>query len=439
MAGSARRLGADPDDLQHLAASFDRAARTLTDAVVRADRAVGRAGWHGPAAAAFSRRWAADRAAVRAAALRCTSAATELRHQAHQQQAAARSEGPSRARGSGRAAPPLTRSESFVRVGGFVDVGPLEGRVAVQARVEELDGARSRVTVSDVVGLAGVAAVGANVEGGCGATTATPVRPLRAEAEVSAGAEVEHRTVWEVPDDGVHGLLAAEGAQRLAGALGLGPLAAVVAPRFEPEPAGHELLLRSTVSAAAVSPRLGAVGPGLSAAAASTVAVGLATATGGRTSVVVEASNEAAGRFQSGFLSAAHLRSRRVGTATWARLELPLGHSGGGGQPVRVELRSTSSAGTVERVVLHARLSDDAAVRAAVEQFRHDLSAGRAPSGSTVDALVAGVRGSLVDPVVQTDQLQAATHGCSGRSVGGAGVTLGGGGGAQVVNLRHRH
>jgi hypothetical protein len=435
MAGSARRLGADPDDLQRLAASFDRAARTLADAAGRVDRALERSGWHGPAAAVFSRRWATDRAVVRSATQRCTAAATELRRQTEQQRTAARSDRPGRT-----AAPRLSRSESFLRFGGFVDVGPLEGRRSVQARVEELDGARSRVTVSDVVGVAGVAAVGATVEAGCGATTATPVHPLRAEAEVSVGAEVEHRTLWEVADDDVHGLLAAEGAQRAAATLvpGLGPLAAAAARQFEPEPAGHEVLLRATVSAGAVSPRLGRLGPGLSAHAATAVAVGLATATGGRSSLVVEASDEAAASLQAGFLTAAGLSSRRAGTASWVRMDLPLDRTGDGGRPVRLELRSTSTAGTVDRVVVHARLSDDAAVRATTEQVRRDLAAGRAPSRTALDALVAGVRGSLIGPVVRADQLEAATLGCSARSVGGTGVKVGGGGGAQVVNLRPR-
>lgn len=434
MAGSARRLGADPDDLQRLAASFDRAARTLLDAVTRVDRHLGRAGWEGPAAAAFSRRWAVDRTLARTAAGRCRAAATDLRSQVEQQRVAAGSD-----RGTRTAPPRLTRSESFVRVGGFVDVGPLEGRAAVQARVEELDGARSRVTVSDVVGLAGVAAVGANVEGGCGTATATPRHPLRAEAEVGAGAEVEHRTVWEVADDDVHGLLAAEAAHRAATTLvpGLGPLAAAAAQHMGPDPVGHELLLRTTVSAGAVSPRLGALGPGASAHAAMSVAVGLATTTGGRTSLVVEAGNEAAGRFQPGFLSALRRPVRRsVAAATWMRLELPQDSGVDEGRPVRLELRSTSPDGTVDRVVVHARLSDDAAVRAAAGQVRRELASGRAPSRAAVDALAAGLRGSLVDPVVQADQLEAETLGCSGRSVGGAGVRLGGGGGAQVVNLR---
>jgi hypothetical protein len=436
MTGSPRRLGADPDDLQHLSATFDRAARTLTDAVGRVERALDGAGWRGPAAGAFTRRWAADRAVVRAATQRCTAAATELRQQLEQQRTAATAGGPGRT-----AAPQLSRSESSVRIGGFVDVGPLEGRLAVQAKVEELDGIRSRVTVSDVVGVAGVAAVGATVEAGCGTSTATPLQPLRAEADVSAGAEVEHRTVWEVPDDDVHALLAAEGAQRAAATLvpGLGPLAAAAARQLEPEPAGHELLVRATVSAGTVSPRLGPVGPGLSAHAATAVAVGLATATGGRTSLIVEASGEAAGTLQPGFLSALGVRSLRSGTSTWMRLEIPQGRVAEGGQPVRFELRSTTRSGIVDRVVVHAQMSDNAAVRAATAQMHRDVSAGRPPSQATVDAVLAGVKGSVVDPVVQTDQLEAVSQGCSARSVGGAGVTLGGGAGAQVVNLRPRH
>jgi hypothetical protein len=71
--------------------------------------------------------------------------------------------------------------------------------------------------------------------------------------------------------------------------------------------------------------------------------------------------------------------------------------------------------------------------------MHRDVSAGRPPSQATVDAVLAGVKGSVVDPVVQTDQLEAVSQGCSARSVGGAGVTLGGGAGAQVVNLRPRH
>jgi len=433
MTGSPRRLGADLDDLQHLSATFDRAARTLTDAVGRIDRALAGTGWHGSGAGAFARRWASDRAAVRAATHRCAAAATELRQQLEQQRTAAQTTG------HGRTPPALTRSESVLRVGGFVDVGPLEGRVGVQARVEELDGIRSRVTVSDVVGLAGVAAAGANVEGGCGTATATPVHPLRAEAEVAAGAEVEHRTIWEVPDDDVHELLAVEGAQRVAVSLGLGPLAAAVAQRFEPEPAGHEVLLRATASAGAVSPRPGALGPVLSAHAVTSLAVGLATANGGRTSLVLEASGEAAGTFQPGFLSALGLRARRSGTSSWMRVEIPHERVAEGGQPVRFELRSTSPSGTVDRVVVHAHLSDDAAVRAATAQMHRDVSAGRPPSRAIVDAVLAGVEGSAVHPVVQSDQLEAVSQGCSARSVGGAGVTLGGGGGAQVVNLRHRH
>jgi len=432
MTGSPRRLGADTDDLQHLSATFDRAERTLADAAGRIERALARSGWRGPAADAFARRWAADRVVVRAATHRCSAAATELRQQLEQQRTAAQTTG------HGRTPPPLTRSESVLRLGGFVDVGPVEGRAAVQARVEELDGIRSRVTVSDVVGLAGVAAAGANIEGGCGTTTATPVHPLRAEAEAAAGAEVEHRTVWEVPDDDVHELLAAEGAQRVAGSLGLGPLAAAVAQRFEPVPAGHEVLLRATASAGAVSPRPGAVGPVLSAHAVTSLAVGLATATGGRTSLVVEASGEAAGTLQPGFLSALGLHSLRSGASNWMRLEIPQGRSVDDGQSVRLELRSTSPSGTVDRVVVHAQLSADTAVRAATEQVRRDVTAGRPPTRATVDAVLAGVTGSVGHPAVQADQLDAVTRGCSARSVGGAGVTLGGGGGAQVVNLRHR-
>ena len=436
MTGAARRLGADPDDLQRLAASFDRAARTLDDALGRVDRALGRAGWHGPVAAAFTRQWRTDQAAVRSAAHRSRSAATELRRQVEQQHAASTDRGPV---GPARSRPaPLSRSESFVRVGGFVDVGPMEGRAAVLARVEELDGRQSRVTVSDVLGLAGVAAAGATVEVGCQDSTATPVHPLRAEAEVAVGAEVEHRTVWKVPDDDVHGLLAAEGAQRAAGVLGLGPVAGVVARRFEPEPVGQELLVRTTVSAGVVTPRLGPVGPVVSTRAATTVAVGLATAAGGRSSLVVEASGESAGTFRSGFLSALGLESRKAGTASWVRLELPQQGPGDRGRPVRVELRSTSPDGTVDRVVAHARLSDDDGLRAATEQVRRDLSAGRTPSRTAMDALVSALRGSVVDPVVQADQLQASSLGCAARSVGGAGVRLGGGGGAQIVNLRHR-
>lgn len=435
MTSPARRLGADPEDLQRLAASFDRAARSLADSVARADRALDRAAWHGPAAAAFSRRWASDRAVVRAAAQRCTAAARELRQQLEQQRTAAASGRTSG--GPGRTAPPpLSRSESLVRLGGFVDVGPLEGRAAVLARVEELDAARSRVTVSDLVGVAGVAAVGATVEAGCQGSTATPFRPLRAEADVAAGLEVEHRTVWEVPDDDVHGLLAAEGAQRVAAGLGpgLGPLATAVARRLGPEPVGHEALLRAVVSAGAVSPRPGPVGPALSAHAVASVAVGLATGPRGRHTLVVEAGDDAAVRLQSGFLSALGLDPAHRGTSTFTRLELP--RPSGDARPVRLEVRSTSSSGTVDRVVVHARLSADAAVQAAADRARADLAAGRAPSRSTLDALLAGVRGTATDPVVQVDRLEASSKGCAARSVGGAGVRLGGGAGVQVVNLR---
>jgi hypothetical protein len=102
-----------------------------------------------------------------------------------------------------------------------------------------------------------------------------------------------------------------------------------------------------------------------------------------------------------------------------------------------MEVRSVQSDGTVDRMVATAELDAHAATRHALTTASQDLAAGRTPPRSVLNALTHGLGHSLRNVAVQSDQLRAATLGCSASGSVGDGPTLGGGGAAQIVNLRH--
>jgi len=310
-------------------------------------------------------------------------------------------------------------------------VGPLRIAPAIAARIEELDQQRSRVTIGDAVSVGLMAGIGAIAEVGCGDTSATPLKNMSRHAETGASLGIEHRTIWEVPDDDVHGLLAAVAAERAAALIGLGPLGSMGRRLATPPPAGNELLVHATASAASAISVGPPFGPGVSVQTSVNVAVGAESIKGQR-ALVVEASDSTNAAVHLGILQRLGVKGPDTSSNLWARLEVPATKGGG---PLRVEIRSTSPSGTVDRIVVNATLRPEDATLAGATKLADSLQRGNPVSRASLDAVLAGLHHSATDVVVQSDRLAASTSGCSARAVGGMGATVGGGASARVTNL----
>ncbi|MFM7067861.1 MAG: hypothetical protein ACKOYM_00215 [Actinomycetes bacterium] len=419
-------LGADPVELERLAASFHRAGEALAAAASRLRLRSRSLEWTGPTADRFRDDWERIHQQLRQLAQRCERASGTLRQQAARQRSAS---APGRAGAVPGRSP--SRSESLVIIGGEVRTGPLRFEGRVGASIEELDHQQSRVTVSDVVGGGFVAAVGAIAEVGCGTRSLTPIRTLSNEAELTGGALLEHRTVWEVPDDDVHELLVRQALQRAATATPLGPLAGLVAAHGAPPIVGHEVLAHVAAATSVSASVGGPLGPGISGGLGADAAVGIAWGSRHPSTLIVEGDADLVAAIQPGLLSKLGVPPGSAGTQQSIRLELPRADG-----PALVEVRSVGRDGTVRRVVATGNVDRNAAFDAAVRHLHTAIVHHRAPSRALVDTLIGGLRGGI-DPVqVRVDQLHAATTGCHARLAGGEVLTLGAAADVHIVNLQ---
>lgn len=371
------QLGADPDHLRDLARSLRSAAGQLDTLSTGLARRARSAGWRGPDAEAFERRWQVEH---RPRMQRVSEHLVELSRRADRhadEQVHASAGAPGRVDPRTQLSTPAARSTSSMpvlpraedRYSGGVDlrVGPVVGTLSGDLTLQRLDGDRVRVVFARSVGAGAALSAGATAGlavGGAGGAGA-PTSGVAADGRVRvAGLE---RRAWEVHESRVDDLLArlaleqgATAAVRhpdpvgaLAGGLdaaaerllGRDPgldLAAALTTSL-PAPTRRDLLAEVEVSGA-VGLGLGAIaGVGARAGGVTALRAGTSTSASGQ-ATVVEYQGSSTGTLTSTLL-------RRLGVQLPADVHRALN--------VRLELPSASDAGASQLMVRVSAITDE--------------------------------------------------------------------------------
>lgn len=222
-------LGADVDALRDLAGSMRRSSQRIDEITVRLDRRTRGTRWPGADGERFRREWVLrHRPELAALGARCRRLATDLDRQADDQRRASRADPatpPSLAappaltlpRSSTSAGlPEVPRTERRFHGGIELTVGFVAAQIDGDVWLQQLDGGRTRVVVSETNGLGLVAGVGATASFSVGdhQDTTTPTTGAQASAEAHL-AGVTRRS-WVVPDGEIDELLAQVAAVEVA-------------------------------------------------------------------------------------------------------------------------------------------------------------------------------------------------------------------------------
>jgi uncharacterized protein YukE len=183
------RIGADPEQLESLAAELGRFADAFQSGGGRIDRSIQDASWWGPDARRFRSQWQAGRGALRSAADSLQAAARQLRSDAAQQRSA--SEG---ALGGliGKVHPLNTDRWTLEAAAGVGIGAAFEGELII----DDLPGPQSRVTITVDHSLGGGLGLG-------GGTEIHGEGSLGAEGHVDVDGAVvgTSSSTWLVPDE----------------------------------------------------------------------------------------------------------------------------------------------------------------------------------------------------------------------------------------------
>ena len=450
------QLGADPDDLRGLARSLRSAAGQLDALSTGLARRSRTAGWRGPDADAFEHQWVGRDGP----ALHATSAGlTELAHRVDRQvdeqlqaSAAARVGAP-----LGAATPPRTPDREAElpalpvaedRYLGTVElrIGPVTAALAGGLVVQQLDGGRRRVVLTETAGAGAVTTVGASTELGVGGPHGAGASNQGGSADARLRAGAVQRRSWEVDADEVDDLLARLALEHAGLAVTghgqpLGVAAAVLDgvvdrvtghdPGWDlatslatsvPTPVSHEELVEVELAAGAGLGLGGLAGLGARAQTGASVRVGTAHR-GDTTATVLEVQGSATGALTGSLL-------RRLGVSlppdahrgVVVRVELP--DPTPDDSPHALVRVSTTTDARVHDVIARVDLAGDdgAATASALARTVQHLARADLPSA------VATLGAAPVDPGhVTVRSTTGALSGSSARAGASAGVGIGGG------------
>jgi hypothetical protein len=194
-------IGADPDQLDSLAAEVDRVATSLGSSGGRLDRALAAAPWWGPDARRFRADWQAQRGSLRSAADSLHGAARALLAEAAGQRAASEST-------DGRLPEPVQPKRSERWQLGFGGGAGIDAELRGELTIDDLPGPTSRVTLELDAAAGASAGAGGGVE-----LHGVDAIGSEGRADVEASVVSSSSATWVVADDEAPGFARARAAE----------------------------------------------------------------------------------------------------------------------------------------------------------------------------------------------------------------------------------